>query len=108
MRSSSRTHTSVRLRFDETTSSTPTRHTTSSSASTRRMALAGRTQVATADWLPKHSGPVVLSNQATERIVELYESLGYHLIKLNAPRRISCTGDRTPATEVLAIRNPPI
>ena len=62
-------------------------------------------QVATAEWLSKHSGPVVLSNQATRRIVELYKGLGYHLIKLNAPRRISCTGDRTPAPEVLAIRN---
>jgi hypothetical protein len=24
---------------------------------------------------------------------------------LNAPRRINCTGDRTPAKEVLAVRN---
>jgi DNA adenine methylase len=62
-------------------------------------------QVATAEWLSKHSGPVVLSNQATRRIVELYKGLGYHLIRLNAPRRISCTGDRTPAPEVLAVRN---
>ena len=62
-------------------------------------------QVATAQWLSKHTGPVVLSNQATKRILKLYSELGYHLIKLNAPRRISCTGDRTPAREVLAIRN---
>jgi DNA adenine methylase len=62
-------------------------------------------QVRTAEWLAKHSGPVVLSNQATKRILELYEELRYHLIKLKAPRRISCTGDRTPAPEVLAIRN---
>ena len=62
-------------------------------------------QVATAQWLAKHAGPVVLSNQATARILELYYDLGYHLIKLKAPRRISCTGDRTPAPEVLAIRN---
>ena len=62
-------------------------------------------QVKTAEWLSKHMGPVVLSNQATKRILRLYADLGYHLIKLNAPRRISCTGDRTPAPEVLAIRN---
>jgi DNA adenine methylase len=62
-------------------------------------------QVATAEFLAKHSGPVVLSNQATERILELYGKLGYHLIELEAPRRISCTGDRTPAPEVLAVRN---
>lgn len=62
-------------------------------------------QVRTAEWLAQHTGPVVLSNQATERIVDLYRRLGYTLAFLNAPRRISCTGDRTPAPEVLAIRN---
>jgi DNA adenine methylase len=62
-------------------------------------------QVRTAAWLAKHSGPVVLSNQATNRIVELYEELGYKLVKLNAPRRISCNGDRREAEEVLAFRN---
>jgi DNA adenine methylase len=62
-------------------------------------------QARAAKWLAKHPGPVILSNQATKRIVELYGDLGYKLTKLNAPRRISCTGDRTPAQEVLAIRN---
>jgi DNA adenine methylase len=62
-------------------------------------------QIKTAEWLARHSGPVILSNQATERILSLYTDLGYHIIELNAPRRISCTGDRSPATEVLAIRN---
>jgi DNA adenine methylase len=62
-------------------------------------------QVRTARWLARHPGPVVLSNQATDRIVELYESLGFELKFLRAPRRISCTGDRTPALEVLAVRN---
>ncbi|MBI3401997.1 MAG: Dam family site-specific DNA-(adenine-N6)-methyltransferase [Acidobacteria bacterium] len=58
-----------------------------------------------AEWLSKHKGPVILSNQATARIVNLYRSLKFTLKFLNAPRRISCTGDRTPAPEVLAIRN---
>lgn len=62
-------------------------------------------QERTAEWLAEHPGPVVLSNQATKRIVKLYKSLGYRLIKLDAPRRISCTGDRTAAREVLALRN---
>lgn len=62
-------------------------------------------QVRTAEWLAKHRGPVILSNQATPRIVRLYKKLGYKLIKLNAPRRISCTGDRRAAKEVLALRN---
>lgn len=58
-----------------------------------------------AEWLSKHKGPVVLSNQATPRIVKLYRSLKFSLKFLDAPRRISCTGDRTPAAEVLAVRN---
>ena len=62
-------------------------------------------QVRVAEWLASHPGPVVLSNQATPRIVALYRKLGYEMRFLTAPRRISCTGDRTPAREVLATRN---
>lgn len=62
-------------------------------------------QVRLVDWLAKHPGPVVLSNQATPRIRELYQDSGYRLRYLDAPRRISCTGDRKPAREVLATRN---
>jgi DNA adenine methylase len=62
-------------------------------------------QVRAAEWLARHKGPVVLSNQATERVVELYTRLGFKLRFLNGPRQISCTGDRTPAREVLALRN---
>jgi len=61
-------------------------------------------QVRTAKRLAAHPGPVVISNQATPRIIELYESLGFKLRYLDAPRRISCTGDRTAAREVLAIK----
>jgi DNA adenine methylase len=66
-----------------------------------------RDQERTARWLARHQGPVILVNQATDRIVSLYRSLGYHLAYHDAPRRISCTGDRTPAREVLATRNLP-
>lgn len=62
-------------------------------------------QVRTAEWLARHPGPVILSNQATHRIVTLYRSLGFRLRFVAGPRRISCTGDRTPAKEVLALRN---
>jgi DNA adenine methylase len=62
-------------------------------------------QVRAAGWLARHKGPVVLSNQATPRVVALYRKLGYAVRFLRAPRRISCTGDRTPAREVLATRN---
>lgn len=62
-------------------------------------------QVRTAEWLSRHRGPVILVNQATKRIVDLYGCLGFELRYLDAPRRISCTGDRSPAKEVLATRN---
>jgi DNA adenine methylase len=62
-------------------------------------------QVATAEWLSKHKGPVILSNQATKRILDEYKRLGFTLHTFEAPRKISCTGDRSPATEVLAILN---
>jgi DNA adenine methylase len=62
-------------------------------------------QVRTAKWLAVHPGPVVLSNQATPRIVELYEKLGFEISYLDGPRRISCTGDRTAVREVLALKN---
>lgn len=62
-------------------------------------------QVRLAEWLARHPGPVVLSNQATARIQDLYRKLGFFIIVLTAPRLINCTGDRTPAREVLAIRN---
>jgi DNA adenine methylase len=59
----------------------------------------------TAQWLSQHPGPVTLSNQATQRILELYLDYGFTVIELEGPRRISCTGDRSPAREVLALRN---
>src|SRR5258708_8050388 len=46
-----------------------------------------------------------LSNQATKRIVALYRSLKFDLKFLDAPRRISCNGDRQTAREVLATKN---
>lgn len=62
-------------------------------------------QERTAAWLAKHRGPVVLVNQATERVERLYRKLGFTVGHLDAPRRISCTGDRTPAREVIGTRN---
>jgi DNA adenine methylase len=62
-------------------------------------------QQCTAEWLTKHDGPVVLVNQATRRVEKLYRRLGYDVRFLDAPRRISCTGDRTPAREIMGTRN---
>ena len=61
-------------------------------------------QVRLGEWLSKHQGPTVLSNQATDRIIQLYTKLGFALRVIDAPRMINCTGDRSLAKEVLAIR----
>jgi DNA adenine methylase len=62
-------------------------------------------QERTAALLATHPGPVVLVNQATSRIEQLYRELGYTVGFLEAPRRISCTGDRAHAREIIATRN---
>jgi DNA adenine methylase len=55
-------------------------------------------------WLAAHQGPVVASNQATERIAGLYYSFGFSIYFIDAPRTISSDGNRTPAKEILALR----
>jgi DNA adenine methylase len=62
-------------------------------------------QERTAAWLAKHKGPVVLVNQATDRVEGLLKKLGYSVRFLDAPRRISCNGDRSPAREIIGTRN---
>lgn len=57
-----------------------------------------------AEWLAQHNGPVIISNQATDRILKLYKSFGFSVTLLDAPRMISCTGNRDKAREVLATR----
>ena len=61
-------------------------------------------QVRLAKWLANQKCPVIASNQSTERIVELYKSLGFDLEYHDAPRRISCNGDRQSAKEIIAFR----
>lgn len=62
-------------------------------------------QVRLARRLAMHPGPVVASNQATARILALYQGLGFQVETLPAPRMIACNGDRRPAREMLATRN---
>ena len=62
-------------------------------------------QERTAAWLARHHGPVVLVNQATDRVEALFRKLGYRVGFLDGPRRISCDGDRSPAREIIATRN---
>lgn len=57
------------------------------------------------EWLARHRGPTVVSNQATPRIVRLYRRAGFEIRKISAPRMISCNGDRARAWEMLATRN---
>ncbi len=57
-----------------------------------------------ASWLGEQSVPVIASNQATERVLALYEHHGFEVTTRPAPRRISCNGDRTPAQEMLAFK----
>jgi len=57
-----------------------------------------------AHWLAELPCPVIASNQATPRILALYQSLGFTTHNVSAPRRISCTGDRAAAWEMLATR----
>lgn len=56
-------------------------------------------------WLGSLKTPMVISNQATPRIMDLYASAGFITRTVSAPRRISCTGDREPAAEMLATKN---
>jgi len=60
-----------------------------------------------AHWLSHHQGQVIVSNQATERILDLYRTLDFGILVVPAPRRIACTGDRSPALEMLAYKGIP-
>lgn len=57
-----------------------------------------------AEWLAKQPCPIIVSNQATPRILKLYQEYGFRIETLKAPRRIACNGDRTPAMEMLAFK----
>jgi DNA adenine methylase len=57
-----------------------------------------------AEWLAQHPGRVVVSNQANDRIIDLYKKLGFRAEKIEAPRRIACNGNRKPAIEMLAFK----
>jgi DNA adenine methylase len=61
-------------------------------------------QVRLAQWLSEMKCPVVASNQATERVLSLYETLGFDVQTLPAPRMIACTGDRSKALEMFAVK----
>lgn len=69
-----------------------------------RQGFSWQDQERLAEWLVQHKGPVVLSNQATPRIKELYKKLGFKLRYFEAPRTISCKANtRHAVKEVLAL-----
>jgi DNA adenine methylase len=55
--------------------------------------------------LAAHVGPVVASNACTERIVGMYEELGFKTETIEMRRSIAANGDRKPAAEMLATKN---
>jgi DNA adenine methylase len=61
-------------------------------------------QIELIEWASKWDCPTVISNLATDRIVELYERFGYEIEYVEAPRSISCDGNRKKVVEVLAKR----
>ncbi|MBD2153129.1 Dam family site-specific DNA-(adenine-N6)-methyltransferase [Leptolyngbya sp. FACHB-16] len=63
-------------------------------------------QVALARALAELPCPVVASNAATPRILELYRGLGFEVQIVQAKRSISCNGDRTDAAEMIAVKLP--
>lgn len=57
------------------------------------------------EWLDKYNNPVVISNRATDRIIDLYKNFGYEIEIVKAPRRISSNGNRLPVDEVVAYKH---
>ena len=61
-------------------------------------------QRALAIWLSHHTGPVVASNSSSERVLDLYRGLGFDVQLAEAPRSVSCDGNRAPVMEMLAVK----
>ena len=62
-------------------------------------------QVRLVEWLIQLQVPMVVTNQATPRILALYTEAGFTITTLLAPRRIASSGDRTPVLELFATSN---
>lgn len=63
-------------------------------------------QIRNAEHASKAKGPVLMTNLATPEIIELYESYGFNVRVIRAPRTISSKGgERKPVWEVMAYKN---
>ncbi|MDG6923721.1 MAG: DNA adenine methylase, partial [Nitrososphaerota archaeon] len=51
-------------------------------------------QVRLANWTAELDVPVVISNQATDRVIKLYKSMGFSLQFIEVPRFINCIGTK--------------
>ena len=59
-----------------------------------------------ARWASDLQVPVVITNQATERILNLYEDLGFKLDIVEVPRFINCVGNkRGPVKEIIGTKD---
>ncbi len=92
-------------RFVRTTSSTPTRPTTCRSRATPGRPSRGRTRCAPPSGWRRIRAPSCSPTRRPTGFAASIPAWGTHVTDLAAPRRISCTGDRSAAAEVLAIRN---
>ena len=81
------------------------RRTTSRSRSTPGRGSGGTTRCARPSGWPGTRGRSCCRTRPRRASWRSTGGSGYALRFLHAPRRISCTGDRTPAREVLATRN---
>lgn len=63
-------------------------------------------QVRLAKHLINHPGPVLISNAATQRIIDLYENLGFEVRTLMVKRSVDPHGDRSNAKEIIAWKPP--
>jgi DNA adenine methylase len=63
-------------------------------------------QTRLANWLSKHPGMVIASNNATDRIVELYSNCGFEIELIEVPKKICLSGYRKPMMEMFAIKYP--
>lgn len=62
-------------------------------------------QVRLVHWAADLGVPMVISNQATDRVVKLYKSMGFSLKFIEVPRFINCVGTkRGPVREVLGTK----
>jgi DNA adenine methylase len=57
------------------------------------------------DWAAAQTVPIVLSDLATARAIELYSERGFKITTVTAPRRISASGNRKGVIEIVALKN---